>query len=342
MSAGSPDSADPAERPAALAELGPDEERHEAGEVEGVRHAGALGPAPGGCCRSRRRPRRLPQGEHRPRPGPPSARMRPALVHVGLGPPQGQRVASVISGRDVAAERVVRGRLVGHGVEPLALRAPSPAAISAALPTRAIESGSPRGGRHARQSRAPRRAVREPIDVADLVAPPGPRLVDLDARSPRRRSSSPPAAGRRPSRRGRPSGRPARAASRRSAGAPARRTSRRCPAGSPGSRCRSRSRPSSGRTSSGRPARARGSAPRSPTCRPGSSSRSGPAAPTGCVRKTPTGLPDWTRSVSSSARCAKLADDRVERLPGARGAARPAVDDERVRVLARPRGRGCS
>ena len=46
----------------------------------------------------------------------------------------------------------------------------------------------------------------------------------------------------------------ARAATRRSAGGPARRTSRTCPGGCPGSRCRSRSRPSSGRTSSG-PAR---------------------------------------------------------------------------------------
>ena len=43
------------------------------------------------------------------------------------------------------------------------------------------------------------------------------------------------------------------------------RTSRRCPGGSPGCRCRSRTRPSSGRTSSARRRRARGSAPRSPT-----------------------------------------------------------------------------
>ena len=52
-----------------------------------------------------------------------------------------------------------------------------------------------------------------------------------------------------------------------------------------------------------------------------------------CVRSTPTGLPLWTSSVSSSARRAQLADDRVERLPAARGAAGAAVHDEVVRVL---------
>ena len=48
----------PAERPAALAELRPDERRHEARVVEGVLDARPPAPAPAGCCRSRRRPRR--------------------------------------------------------------------------------------------------------------------------------------------------------------------------------------------------------------------------------------------------------------------------------------------
>jgi hypothetical protein len=38
----------------------------------------------------------------------------------------------------------------------------------------------------------------------------------------------------------------------------------------------------------------------------------------------------------------QLADDRVERIPAARGAARPAVDDEGVGILRRPLDRGCS
>ena len=51
------------------------------------------------------------------------------------------------------------------------------------------------------------------------------------------------------------------------------------------------------------------------------------------VRNTPTGLPDWTSSVSSSARRAQLADDGVEGRPRSRGPARPAVDDEVVGPL---------
>ena len=51
------------------------------------------------------------------------------------------------------------------------------------------------------------------------------------------------------------------------------------------------------------------------------------------VRKTPTGLPalDEQRLVVGEA--PQLADDGVEGLPAARGAARAAVDDEVVRVL---------
>ena len=52
-----------------------------------------------------------------------------------------------------------------------------------------------------------------------------------------------------------------------------------------------------------------------------------------CVRSTPTGLPDWTRSVSSSARPPQLADDRVEGLPRAGGLAGAAVDHQLVRLL---------
>jgi hypothetical protein len=60
------------------------------------------------------------------------------------------------------------------------------------------------------------------------------------------------------------------------------------------------------------------------------------------VRKTPTGLPDWTSSVSSSSRSCSERDDRVERVPAARRPAGAAVDDELGRDARRPRGRGCS
>ena len=77
-------------------------------------------------------------------------------------------------------------------------------------------------------------------------------------------------------------------ARRQSAGARPRRRSRRCPARCPGCRCRSTSRPSSGRTSSGPCGRVRGSAPRSPTSAPGSSWRSARVVhPRGCGTRPP-------------------------------------------------------
>ena len=52
-----------------------------------------------------------------------------------------------------------------------------------------------------------------------------------------------------------------------------------------------------------------------------------------CVRKTPTGLPDCTSSVSSAFERAQRGDDAVEALPVARGAADAAVDHQLVRLL---------
>ena len=48
----------------------------------------------------------------------------------------------------------------------------------------------------------------------------------------------------------------------------------------------------------------------------------------GWVRKTPTGLPDWIRSVSSSSSARRVRDDRVEALPLPGGLAGAAVDDQ--------------
>ena len=52
-----------------------------------------------------------------------------------------------------------------------------------------------------------------------------------------------------------------------------------------------------------------------------------------CVRKTPTGLPDCTSSVSSASSWRSGRDDAVEALPVARGAADAAVDDELAGLL---------
>ena len=51
------------------------------------------------------------------------------------------------------------------------------------------------------------------------------------------------------------------------------------------------------------------------------------------MRKTPTGLPDWTSRVSSFPSSLELAHDGVEALPVARGLADAAVDDEVLRAL---------
>ena len=53
-----------------------------------------------------------------------------------------------------------------------------------------------------------------------------------------------------------------------------------------------------------------------------------------CVRKTPTGLPDWTSSVSIALEPLQRGDDAVEALPIARGPPDAAIDHE----LARPLG----
>ena len=51
------------------------------------------------------------------------------------------------------------------------------------------------------------------------------------------------------------------------------------------------------------------------------------------MRNTPTGLPDWTSSVSSSASDRRARDDRVERVPRTRGPAGAAVDDQVLGAL---------
>ena len=53
-----------------------------------------------------------------------------------------------------------------------------------------------------------------------------------------------------------------------------------------------------------------------------------------CVRTRPIGLPDWTTSVSVLVHILQRVDDRVMRLPIARGLAKRGIDDQVVGILA--------
>ena len=330
---------DPAERPAALAELRPDEGRHEARVVEGVGDAGLLRLGAQVVAVVEDDRAGALEGEHRPDVGGHRAARSP-LVLVGQGGAQLEGVGERDLGRHVAAERVVGRGLVGDEVEPLAGRGPGGLDLGGVADERDAQRLAGRGGL-ARPAQAPRPDRRSAgrRSRCRAVGGPAPRRPRWRGRRPR--SSSRPAAGRRPSRRGRRSASRSRAASRRSAGGPPRRTSRTCPAGSPASRCRSTTRRSSGRTSSGRPARARGSPPRSPTCRRGSSWRSGPAAPTGGSGRRRPACP--TGRAASRRRRGRAARGRSRRRPpttAPRARCRRRRRDGRG--PRRPPGRGCS
>ena len=267
---------------------------------------------------------------------------RPALVLGRLGRAQQERVGEGHLGRDVAGQRVVGGGLVGDEVEPLAALPPRPARSPRhCRPARSL-SGLPAGGGLARPGEGLGRVAGQPVDVADVEPPAGARLVDLDGeahalvhRHRQRLGAAHPAE---------PGGQrhASRAATRRNAGEPPRRTSRTSPGGCPACRCRSTSPRSSGRTSSG---------PRRSSSRKTSQVAHLPTrfelamrtrGAHGWVRTTPTGLPDWTSSVSSSASVAQLADDRVEGRPASAPRARSRRRRRGGRGPRPPPGRGCS
>ncbi len=106
----------PAERALALAEQRPDEQRHEAADVEGVARRRRPAPGRAGCCRSRRSPRRAAGARAwraRARPSTPwRARCRPRdRRRAGAAP----RRRADRAGRS-PCERVVRRGLVGERV----------------------------------------------------------------------------------------------------------------------------------------------------------------------------------------------------------------------------------
>ena len=169
---------DPPERAAALAELGPDEGRHEPRVVERVVDAGLLGlGAQVVAVVEHDRARRL-EGEHRADVVGHGAH-RALHVHVRLGDPEHVGVVERDLGRQVARQRVVRGGLVGDHVEPLAGLRPRRLDLGRVADQRDRDRLA--GGRRlAGHRQRLLRGVGQPVDVADLVPPPGTVLVDLD------------------------------------------------------------------------------------------------------------------------------------------------------------------
>ena len=236
---------------------------------------------------------------------------------------------------DVAVERIVGRGLVGDEDRSARRGARAPGTTSAAFPSRPTESARPslaaactRANGVVERGRRPRRGsgVVEPaLDSA---------RIDLDAQDRRaghrRREGLGAAHPAEPGGENRP---PAQVRTSRSASRPRPRTSGTCPGGFPGCRCRSSSRRSSGRTSSALAPRGAGTRPRSPSGAPAASSRSAPAARRGCVRKTPTGFPLWTSSVSSSPSSSSERTMRLERVVASGGLAGAAVDDELLGLL---------
>ena len=243
----------------------------------------------------------------------------------------------------VAVELVVGGRLVGQHV-----------GDDTALEQSREQVG--RVGHDARRS-APRpaalsvqRAVDRRVEVRELLVAVAAwrgacRCASRRPRPPGtpRRSSWRRAAARRPCRRGRRSPRGAPAACRRSACARRRRRSRRSPAGSPACRCRS-SDPAViwPYIVSPSPSRRRNSS-QVAQCGTRLALAMSTRGASSCVRKTPTGLPDCTSSVSSSReRAAGVRDDARRSTPSCAPPCRCRRTPPGPPGARRPPGRGCS
>ena len=181
----------------------------------------------------------------------------------------------------------MRGRLIGHDVGHDAA-----AHAVRAAPRRCCPPGRPRvAARRASRRRAagaPRRGRLHPVAVPGFDPAADALRVDVDAeegcavhgRGQRLRAAHAAEAGG--------DHQPARQRAAEVLAGAARRRSRRSPAGCPACRCRSTSRRSSARTSSGPPPRAGGIRPRSPSAAPGGRWRSAPAAPLrACGRRRP-------------------------------------------------------
>ena len=144
----------PAERPAALAELRPDERRHEARVVERVGDARLLGLGAQVVAVVEDDRAGALEGEHRADMGGHRA-TRPPLVLVGQDAAQLERVGEGHLVGDVAAERVVRRGLVGHEVEALARGRPGRFDLGGVA-----DQGDAERPRRSPPRRAPRQAPR--------------------------------------------------------------------------------------------------------------------------------------------------------------------------------------
>ena len=193
----------PAERALALAEERPDVGRHEAREVEGVRHAPCPSPSGGCCCRSRRR--RAARLQRRASRAPAIAIERFAALD---DRPAGRRAARSrhSSTRPAAA---AGSRCTGSWAEVWSVthvrrtpRRTSSGKTSAALPSSPTETGRPSRFEASMSASASSRVVGLAVEVAGLQ-----RACRCATRRTRPRSSrsppwSPRAAARRPCRRG--------------------------------------------------------------------------------------------------------------------------------------------
>ena len=100
-------------------------------------------------------------------------------VHARLPLAQGERIGQRDLGRDIAAERIVRGRLVGHDIEPF----PSPRPFGLDFRRVAHKSDRERlavGRCPARERKCLIGRFRKAVDIADLESPPRSSRVDLD------------------------------------------------------------------------------------------------------------------------------------------------------------------
>ena len=202
-----PTSASPAERALALAEQRAARTPARSPGYAKARRAPAR-PARrprGGCCRSRTRRRRAPAwrtiastcSRHRV--------ASPSHVLLGVGAAQRRRLLQRHPGRHVAAQRVVRAGLIGHDVG-------APAAPDQLRQHLGAVADQPDGQRLAGSPRAPRdprerRLERVGLAVAGSASSRGARCAPdrPRRRARRRRSSSRPAAARRPCHPGPPS-----------------------------------------------------------------------------------------------------------------------------------------
>ncbi len=321
----------PAEGPLALAEQRPDEQRHEAADVEGLGDAGLLRlPAQVVAVVEGDGAALLQLAASRAR-APPSTPYERRTYSCGSRPRSSRASANGSPVRHVPFERVVRRGLVGEHVGGDA--APTRCSSrSTALASTAIETARRSSRAASARSTRSRDVGRHLVEVARVEPPPDARRVDLGDQADalvhrhrqRLRAAHAAEAGGDDETAGE--------ACRRSAGARTRRGSRRCPAGCPACRCRSTSRPSSGRTWSGRALRAAGTRRPSPTWGRAASWRSAPAArPRGCGRPPPA-CP--TARAASRPRPAAAAWRRWRRTPpSCAPPAGAAVDDQLLRVL---------